>query len=168
MPSNFDFLQSAFPDLYPHALQAESLVFSAPRASCFYARFALEQTVKWLYANDPYLKIPYDTNLAALIHEQTFKDNLKPGLFPKIRAIHKLGNLAVHDATVISDRDALNLVQELFHVLYWLARYYGPSGRTLPDLTFQREQVPHPAEAAPDLSLQQLQALEQKLVVLKL
>ncbi|PSN14198.1 heavy metal transporter [filamentous cyanobacterium CCT1] len=163
MPSNFDFLRSAFPDLHTHAVQAESLVFAAPRASCFYARFALEQMVQWLYANDPYLRLPYDTNLGSLIHEQSFKDNLKPGLFPKIRAIHKLGNLAVHDATAISDRDALSLVQELFHVLYWLARYYGPSGRTLPDLTFQRQLVPRPAEAAPDLSLQQLQALEQKL-----
>jgi type I restriction enzyme R subunit len=95
---------------------------TAPRASCFYTRFTLEQAVHWLYENDPYLKLPYDNNLAALIHEQTFQDNLKPGLFPKIRAIHKMGNIAVHDSTSITERDALNLVQELFHVLYWLCR----------------------------------------------
>ncbi|MBW4650911.1 MAG: DUF4145 domain-containing protein [Kastovskya adunca ATA6-11-RM4] len=85
-----------------------SLVYSAPRASCFYTRFTLEQAVHWLYSNDPYLQLPYANNLGALIHEQTFQDNLKPGLFPKIRAIHKMGNIAVHDSTSITQRDALN------------------------------------------------------------
>jgi len=163
MPSNFDFLQQPFPQLFDHAAHAERLVFTAPRASCFYARFALEQMVQWLYANDPYLKLPYDTNLGALIHEPTFKDNLKPGLFPKIRAIHKLGNIAVHDAARITETDALRLVQELFHVLYWLARYYSPNGRNLPALNFQRDLIPRPAHADPDLSRQQLQALAEQL-----
>jgi type I restriction enzyme R subunit len=58
MPSNFAFLQTHFPDLHRHATQVENLVYSSPRASCFYARYALEQTVKWLYANDPYLHSP--------------------------------------------------------------------------------------------------------------
>jgi type I restriction enzyme R subunit len=125
MASNFDFLQHRYPTLYEHASHAERLVSTAPRASCFYTRFTLEQAVHWLYETDPYLKLPYDNTLAALIHEQTFQDNLKPGLFPKIRAIHKMGNIAVHDSTSITERDALNLVQELFHVLYWLCRSYA-------------------------------------------
>ena len=162
MASNFDFLRDRYPALFKHATQAESLVYSAPRASCFYARFTLEQAVHWLYANDPYLQFPYDTNLAALIHEQTFKDNLKPGLFQKIRSIHKVGNLAVHDATNIGDRDALQLVEELFHFLYWLYRYYAPDGKSLTALSFDRAIIPHPA-AAQDLSRQQLQALETQL-----
>ena len=162
MASNFGFLGDRYPALFKHATQAESLVYSAPRASCFYARFTLEQAVHWLYANDPYLQFPYDTNLAALIHEQTFKDNLKPGLFQKIRSIHKVGNLAVHDATSIGDRDALQLVEELFHLLYWLYRYYAPDGKSLTALSFDRAIIPHPA-AAQDLSRQQLQALETQL-----
>ena len=163
MPSNFDFLKTRFPAIHQHAVHAESLIHSAPRAACFYARFTLEQAVHWLYNNDPYLQLPYDNNLGALIHEQTFKDNLKPGLFPKIRAIHKVGNIAVHDSTRISERDALNLVHELFHVLYWLCRYYATDGRNLPDQTFDRALVPQPAAAKPDLSLSQLQELEKKL-----
>lgn len=71
-----------FPELFQHAALAESLVYTAPRASCFYTRFTLEQAVQWLYANDAYLQLPYDNSLGALIHEQSFKDNLKPGLFP--------------------------------------------------------------------------------------
>ena len=163
MASNFDFLRDRQPELFKHATQSESLVYSAPRASCFYARFTLEQAVYWLYANDPYLQLPYDNNLAALIHEQTFKDNLKPGLFQKVRSIHKVGNLAVHDSTSIAERDALHIVEELFHFLYWLCRYYAKDGRTIPALNFDRALVPQPQTASQDLSLPQLQALETQL-----
>lgn len=164
MASNFDFLRTYYPQLFEHAAYAESLVYSAPRASCFYTRFTLEQAVQWLYANDPYLKLPYDNNLAALIHEQTFQDNLKPGLFPKIRAIHKIGNVAVHDETSITEKDALRLVQELFHFLYWLCRFYSPNGKNLPSLSFERNLIPQQsASSSQDLSLQQLQALETQL-----
>ena len=75
MASNFDFLREQFPELFNHASHTESMVYSAPRASCFYARFTLEQAVLWLYDHDPYLQPPYDNNLGALIHEQSFKDN---------------------------------------------------------------------------------------------
>ena len=163
MPSNFDFLKAAFPKLYGHALEAERLAASSPRACCFYTRFALEQTVLWLYENDPYLRFPYDNKLSTLIHEQTFKDNLKPGLFPKFRTIQKLGNNAVHRSTTISERDARRLVEELFHILYWLCRAYGPNGRTLGSLTFNPALIPQPATATTDLSNQQLQQLERQL-----
>ena len=163
MASNFDFLRASFPQLFDHAAQAEQLIFTAPRASCFYTRFALEQLVHWLYANDPYLKLPYANNLAALIHAQTFKDNLKRGLFPKIRTIQKMGNRAVHDGTRVTKKDALHLVQELFHITYWLARFYGPNGKHLPTLTFQKVNIPRPAKADPDLSRQQLQTLATQL-----
>ena len=163
MPSNFDFLKSAFPKLYGHALEAERLAATSPRACCFYTRFALEQAVLWLYENDPYLRFPYDNKLSTLIHEQTFKDNLKPGLFPKIRAIQQMGNTAVHRSTAVSERDARRLIEELFHILYWLCRAYGPSGKTLPALAFNLSLIPQPNNAAADLSNQQLQQLEQQL-----
>jgi len=88
MASNFDFLTPRFSNLFDHATHAESLIYSAPGASCFYARFALEQAVHWLYKNDTYLQLPYrdpkDNNLGALIHEQTFKDNpILPVCFKK-------------------------------------------------------------------------------------
>jgi len=56
MASNFDFLRDRYPSLFEPATQAESLIYAAPRASCFYARFALEQAVHWLYKNDTYLR----------------------------------------------------------------------------------------------------------------
>ena len=162
MASNFDFLKEQFPQLYTHATHSSSMAYSAPRASCFYARFTLEQAVFWLYNNDAYLQPPYDNNLGALIHEQTFKDNLKPGLFPKVRTIHKVGNLAAHSASQITSRDSLRIVEDLFHFLYWLCRFYSPDGKNLPVIAFNREHIPHP-EAQKDLSREQLAELETKL-----
>lgn len=162
MASNFDFLKEQFPQLFTHATHTESMAYSAPRASCFYARFTLEQAVLWLYDNDAYLQPPYDNNLGALIHEQTFKDNLKPGLFPKVRAIHKVGNLAAHSSSQITSRDSLHIVEDLFHFLYWLCRFYSPNGKNLPVITFNRQYIPHP-ETSKDLSREQLTELETQL-----
>ena len=162
MASNFDFLQKPFPQLFTHATHAESMAYSAPRASCFYARFTLEQAVLWLYDNDAYLQPPFDNNLGALIHEQTFKDNLKPGLFPKVKTIHKVGNIAVHSPNQITTKDSLRIVEELFHFLYWLCRYYSPNGRNLPTLAFNPAYIPHPNTKA-DLSKEQLAQLETRL-----
>jgi type I restriction enzyme, R subunit len=168
MASNFDFLKEQFPQIYTHATHTESMAYSAPRASCFYARFTLEQAVLWLYDNDAYLQPPYDNNLGALIHEQTFKDNLKPGLFPKVRAIHKVGNLAAHSSSQITTKDSLRIVEDLFHFLYWLWRYYSVRSPLAPltkggiEIVFNRNLIPHP-EAQTDLSREQLVELEVKL-----
>lgn len=179
MASNFEFLKAQFPELYNHATHTETMAYSAPRASCFYARFTLEQAVIWLYENDAYLQLPYDNNLGALIHEQTFKDNLKPGLFPKVRAIQKVGNLAVHNAKKITTKDSLRIVEELFHFLYWLCRYYSTSSlpsfsrevrdrteglgvRGNQNITFNPKLIPNP-QIQQDKSQQELAQLATKL-----
>ncbi|NET62977.1 MAG: DEAD/DEAH box helicase family protein [Moorea sp. SIO1G6] len=166
MASNFDFLSNQFPQLHKHAKQAESLTYSAPRASCFYTRFTLEQAVMWLYENDAYLNPPYENNLGALIHEQTFKDNLKPGLFPKVRLIHKIGNLAAHSSSKITKKDSLRVVEDLFHFLYWLCRYYSGSqnkgGTKSGGILFDPSLIPDP-KTQQDLSVAQVQELETKL-----
>ncbi|MBE9141711.1 DEAD/DEAH box helicase family protein [Planktothrix mougeotii] len=161
MPSNFDFLKPDFPQIYESATRVETLALTDSRACCFYARYTLEQAVIWLYDHDPYLKLPYDNNLGALIHEQTFKDNLPPNLFPKVRIIHKMGNNAAHRTEKISQKDADYITQELFHFLYWLCRYYSPNGKNLPQLQFI---PPLLREVRGDQkTLTQLQKLEQEL-----
>jgi type I restriction enzyme R subunit len=164
MPSNFDFLKPDFPQIYDHATHAENLVHSAPRASCFYIRYTLEQAVHWLYANDPYLQLPYDDKLSALIHEQTFQDNLSPNLFPKLRTIQKMGNIAVHRSAPISASDSLHLIEELFHFLYWLCRSYSPNGKALGKVDFNPQLIQQPqAQSKTELTLIQLQTLETQL-----
>ena len=71
--SQFAFLSAEFPEVFAHASKAESLALSDARAACFYARLALEVAVAWLYKRDSSLRNPYETTLAARIHEATFK-----------------------------------------------------------------------------------------------
>ena len=158
--SNFNFLQTTWPDLFETAREAEQNVNSAPRTSCFYARRSLEGAVKWLYANDSFLQRPYADNLAALIHEPTFRDNLEPCLFPKILTIQKIGNLAVHSDKSISSNDALHTLKELFHVLYWLARSYSPNAQAIGKVLFDHTRIPQKDSANADRNAEQLSKLQ--------
>ena len=71
--SNFSFLQTEWPQLFAEGQKAEALVVPDPRTACFYARRTLELAVTWLYKSDSALKLPYQDNLSALIHEPTFQ-----------------------------------------------------------------------------------------------
>ncbi len=124
MASNFDFLRPGFAQLHDDALQAERSAVLAPRTCAFYCRRTMERAIKWLYAHDGYLQAPYQENLAALLHEQTFKEILPPGLFNQLRMIHKLGNLAVHSETGINKSDALHVIRSLHKMLSWQVRGY--------------------------------------------
>lgn len=122
--TNFQFLLPEFKPLYEPAKGAEQLVHSDPRACCMRTRHALEQAVHWLYANDRDLRMPYDNSLSVLLTQPAFEKLLPPHIFDKARLIQRLGNQAVHGSARIGPGDALRLVRELFHVLYWLARTY--------------------------------------------
>lgn len=123
--TQFAFLHSEFPIVFEHAKRAEVLALSDPRGACFYARLALETAVKWMYANDKALRSPYDTALAALIHEGTFRTLVGNSLVTKARLIKDLGNNAVHDTRPVPAQNAVNAVRELFHFSYFLVRTYG-------------------------------------------
>jgi type I restriction enzyme R subunit len=165
MPSNFDFLQPDWASLHEDAVQTEQNAATAPRTCAFYARRTLERMVKWMYAHDSYLKMPYQDNLAAMIHEQTFKDTLAPGLFNQIRMIHKLGNMAVHSETHINAKDGLQVTRCLHTLLGWLAKMYGKSGKTAAG--FDETLLPQPASstttATADKTSAELEELQGKL-----
>ena len=164
MPSNFDFLKTGWATLHEDAVETELNVFRSPRTGVFYARRALERAVLWLYANDAGLKKPYQENLAALIHEPTFRDILPTSLFQNVRLIHKLGNLAVHSDTSINSTDALHSARMLHAVLSWVARIYSRTAEPVPP--FNDSLVPRPAASpAPDRTSEQLQQLQQQLSV---
>ena len=150
MASNFDFLQNHHPELFHHSIEAEKLVYTSPRSSCTHCRFTLEQAVQWLYKHDSYLKIPSDDNLASLIHEKTFRKKLEPGLFQKIRIIHQVGNNAAHNSTPVSVKDAILLVEGLFHFLYWLSRSYSPDTKNHPTVNFNKNLIPRSSVLTPD------------------
>ncbi|PUE51417.1 restriction endonuclease subunit R [Limnohabitans sp. 2KL-17] len=162
--SNFAFLASEWLTLFESTRKAEQLANSDARASCFYARRTLELAVAWMYTHDKSLRLPYQENLSAFIHEPTFKSTVGDALFTKARLIKDLGNMAVHSTKKMATSDALNATRELFHFCYWLARTYGRKNRPSPGLTFSADLLPAAAsaDAAPQ-SAEQLQKLEASL-----
>ncbi len=160
--SNFAFLQPAWSLLYEAATKAEGMANTDARASCFYARRALELAVSWIYKYDPALKLPYQDHLSALIHEPTFRQTVGDALFTKAKLIKDLGNLAVHSTRKILPSDALTATRELFHICYWLARTYGQKSRPAPSLTFSAALLPQPIPT-PAQTPDQLQKLEAQL-----
>jgi type I restriction enzyme R subunit len=126
--SNFTFLSQSWDFLSDDANKAERYSFPDPRAASIYARRALELALKWLFQNDSSLKLPYETNLASMIHEPTFASNIKRGLLVDIKSIHRLGNVAAHEQTPISPKEGIQIVAALHRFLGWLARVYTRGG----------------------------------------
>lgn len=158
--SNFAFLRlPEWAFLFESAIKAEELANTDARAACFYARRALELAVAWLYTHDRSLRLPYQDNLSALIHEPTFRQTVGDALFTKARLIKELGNMAVHGTKKMVPMDAVNTTRELFHVCYWLVRTYGRSQRPDPSLRFELAKLPA-AAAEPQKTAEQLQKLE--------
>ena len=94
--SQFTFLQREWASVFDAASKAEAAVHADPRTACFYARRALELVVSWAYKHDAALRLPYQDNLSALIHEPSFKKTAGEAVFSKARVINTLGNRAVH------------------------------------------------------------------------
>ena len=160
--SQFSFIQREWPAVFEAASRAEGAVHADPRTACFYARRALELAVSWAYKHDAALKLPYQDNLSALIHEPSFKQTAGEAVFSKARVINTLGNRAVHSHRAVPQADALAAVRELFHVAYWFARTYDRVGRPAPGLVFDAAALPSPGAAAQQ-SAEQLQRLEANL-----
>ncbi len=160
--TQFAFLQREWPDVFEAAGKAEASVHADPRTACFYARRALELAVAWAYKHDPALKLPYQDNLSALIHDSTFKTAAGWAVFSKARVINTLGNRAVHSHRAVPAEDALAAMRELFHVAYWLGHTYGRLERPGPNLTFDASALPS-AAPVPKQNAEQLQQLEARL-----
>ena len=165
--SNFAFLhQPEWAFLFESASKAEELANTDARASCFYARRTLELAVAWLYKHDRSLRLPYQDNLSALIHEPTFRQTVGDALFTKSRLIKDLGNMAVHSTKKMVPLDAINTIRELFHICYWLARTYGRTSRPDPSQRFDINLLPKAAVETPQppqQTTEQLQKLEASL-----
>ena len=157
--SHFGFLQAEWPVIFEATAKAELLVHADPRTACFYARRALELAVAWAYKHDSLLRLPYQDNLGALIHEPTFKAVAGEAVFSKARVINTLGNQAVHSHRPIQESDALSALRELFHVGYWLARSYARGAKPTPGLAFDVNALPK-ATPLPKQTIDQLQKLE--------
>ncbi|MCI6149761.1 MAG: DEAD/DEAH box helicase family protein [Flintibacter sp.] len=124
---NFSFL-IAKPDyalFAPACMEAEKIYASAPAMCAVGCRKALELAVKWVYAADESMKLPYKDNLQSLVHEPSFRFAVDTNTWGKFQFIIKLGNLAVHTERSVQPGDALAALRGLFEFVEWIDYCYG-------------------------------------------
>ena len=138
---NFDFLngRQEFSLFAASAVEAEK-VFATSSAMCVIGcRKALELAVKWVYTVDNGIQAPYKDNLSALIHEYTFKKQLPPLLFGKIKGIVAFGNMAVHTGKTVPPAFAVQSLKSLFEFIQWVDYSYGSDYQVR---TFDAQRIP--------------------------
>ena len=153
---NFDFLngRQEFSLFAASAVEAEK-VFATSSAMCVIGcRKALELAVKWVYTVDNGIQAPYKDNLSALIHEYTFKKQLPPLLFGKIKGIVAFGNMAVHTGKTVPPAFAVQSLKSLFEFIQWVDYSYGSDYQVR---TFDARRIP---KTHVSLDMQKIRAQE--------
>lgn len=153
---NFDFLngRQEFSLFAASAVEAEK-VFATSSAMCVIGcRKALELAVKWVYTVDNGIQAPYKDNLSALIHEYTFKKQLPPLLFGKIKGIVTFGNMAVHTGKIVLPAFAVQSLKSLFEFIQWVDYSYGSDYQAR---TFDAQRIP---KTHVSLDMQKIRAQE--------
>ena len=162
--ANFAFLKQEFPHAAESASYAERHVYGDPRASCFHARHALERLVKRVYKVEKALSPPKVTNLDAYLSEPAFRAIVPDVVWQKAEYIRQAGNVAVHSNKTPAPEQALNVVRELAHVLYWAGRTYLRKGaESLHGKTFDESHVPTLEPGATPASIEELDTLKSQL-----
>ena len=158
---NFAFLKQEFPHAAESASFAERHVFGDPRASCFHARHALERLVKRVYNVEKTLVPPKVTNLDGYISAPAFRELVPEVVWQKAEYIRHAGNVAAHGNKSPTPEKALDVVRELYHVLYWTGRTYLRKGaESLRGKTFDESLVPKVEPATTPVSVQELEAVK--------
>ncbi len=125
--SNFSFLENQ-PEykLFSNAAIEAEKVYTTSYAMCAIGcRKALELAVKWVYAADKSIYMPYKNNLQSLIHEKSFRDCVNAQTWSKLPFIIKLGNLAVHTEKNVQESNVLLSLKSLFEFIQWIDYCYG-------------------------------------------
>src|ERR1700758_4717435 len=104
--SNFAFLAAEFPTVHEAAVEAERQAAVSPTAAAFFAGKTVEVAVKWAFRADPNLKLPYQDNISARLHEPSFRRAAGDAVFAKAKYINTVRNRAVHEEKRISTGDA--------------------------------------------------------------
>ena len=158
---NFAFLKQEFPHAAESASFAERHVYGDPRASCFHARHALERLLKRVYKVEKALTPPKVTTLDGYINEPAFRELVPEVVWQKAEYVRHAGNVAVHATKTPAPEKALDVVRELYHVLYWTGRTYLRKGaENLQGKTFDESLVPKLTLATAPASVEELESLK--------
>ena len=107
------------------AIEAEKVFSTSPAMCAVGCRKALELAVKWVYAADKTITMPYKDNLQSLLHEPSFRFAVDRNVWSVLPSIVKAGNLAVHTGHSVSAADAVFSLRGLFDFIQWVDYCYG-------------------------------------------
>jgi type I restriction enzyme R subunit len=127
MAANFDFLRdrTEYRMFAAACIEAERVLATSPAMSAVGSRKALELAVKWVYAADNTIRMPYKDNLQSLLHEPTFRFAVDHKTWAKLPYVVKLGNIAVHTDKAVTRSEALLALQAVFEFVQWIDYCYG-------------------------------------------
>ena len=159
--SNFDFIlkNEIFKTFAEAAEEAEKSIAVANVSCTILCRRALELAVKWIYANDRELVLPYQNNLSSLVYDINFKSMINEKVFNGMTYIIKLGNFAVHSNKKVTRKEAVLCLKYLFDFMDWLAYYYDSN---YIETKFDEGKLP--GESSANLKKEEREELENKLV----
>ena len=107
------------------AIEAEKVFSTSPAMCAVGCRKALELAVKWVYAADKTITMPYKDNLQSLLHEPSFRFAVDRNVWSVLPSIVKAGNLAVHTGHSVTAADAVFSLRGLFDFIQWVDYCYG-------------------------------------------
>lgn len=159
--SNFDFIlkNEIFKTFAEASVEAEKSIAVANVSCTILCRRALELAVKWIYANDRELVLPYQNNLSSLVYDINFKSMINEKVFNGMTYIIKLGNFSVHSNKKVTRKEAVLCLKYLFDFMDWIAYYYDSK---YIETKFDEEKLP--AESSTNLKKEEREELENKLV----
>ena len=159
--SNFDFIlkNGIFKTFAEASVEAEKSIAVANVSCTILCRRALELAVKWIYANDRELVLPYQNNLSSLVYDINFKSMINEKVFNGMTYIIKLGNFSVHSNKKVTRKEAVLCLKYLFDFMDWLAYYYDSN---YIETKFDERKLP--AESIANLKKEEREELENKLV----
>ena len=159
--SNFDFIlkNEIFKTFAEASVEAEKSIAVANVSCTILCRRALELAIKWIYANDRELVLPYQNNLSSLVYDINFKSMINEKVFNGMTYIIKLGNFSVHSNKKVNRKEAVLCLKYLFDFMDWLAYYYDSN---YTETKFDEGKLP--GESSANLKKEEREELENKLV----
>lgn len=127
--SNFSPFQSdpRFTSFVSVAIAAERILPIDPSACALNCRRAMEIAVKWMYAVDGSLVMPWDDKLVSLLGTEEFRGIVDEKLLFRLDFIRRIGNTAAHAGKQVTREQAVLCLQNLFVFLDFVAYCYGDS-----------------------------------------
>ena len=125
--TNFDYLklEPKFNTFAEVAVSAEKIIQIDSEASVINCRRAMEFAIKWMYSVDKSLAMPYQENLASLLHTDDFRAIVDDSLWKRLDFIRRMGNNAAHTGKKITFDQASLCLQNLFIFMDFIAYCYA-------------------------------------------